>query len=65
MVRRGGPQAIRFHNRARADQPSLPAWYIEHEIELVHTQPGKPTQNADVESFRGRLREDSRSTAEP
>jgi putative transposase len=34
------------------------AWCVERQIELIHIQPGKPTQNAYVESFHGRLREE-------
>ena len=34
------------------------AWCVDRQIELVHIQPGKPTQNAHVESFHGRLREE-------
>jgi integrase-like protein len=34
------------------------AWCVERQIELVHIQPGKPRQNARVESFHGRLREE-------
>jgi putative transposase len=34
------------------------AWGVERRIDVVHIQPGKPTQNAQVESFNGRLRDE-------
>ena len=39
------------------------AWGLEWKIELRHIQPGKPTQNAHVESFHGRLREECLRTS--
>ena len=33
-------------------------WGTDRKIDVVHIQPGKPTQNAYVESFHGRLREE-------
>jgi len=33
-----------------ADQPAFSAWCVERAIELIHIQPGKPAQNARVES---------------
>jgi len=34
------------------------AWCIEKRIDAIHIQPGKPTQNAYVGSFHGRLRDE-------
>jgi putative transposase len=31
---------------------------VERKIEMLHIQPGKPTQNGRVESFHARLREE-------
>jgi transposase InsO family protein len=33
-------------------------WCEERKIQLIHIQPGKPTQNGHVESFNGRLRDE-------
>jgi len=34
------------------------SWGVEGKIELAYIQPGKPVQNAHVESFNGRLRDE-------
>jgi putative transposase len=58
VVERGLPQAIRCDNGPELTSRHFLAWCVERQIELVHIQPGKPTQNARVESFHGRLREE-------
>jgi putative transposase len=58
IARHGRPQAIRCDNGPELTSRHFLAWAIERKIELVHIQPGKPTQNAHVESFHGRLREE-------
>ena len=55
---RGEPRSIRCDNGPELTSRHFLAWCIEKKIELVHIQPGKPTQNAHVESFHGRLREE-------
>jgi transposase InsO family protein len=55
---RGQPQAIRCDNGPELTSRHFLAWCVERQIELRHIQPGKPTQNARVESFHGRLREE-------
>ena len=59
-MRRGLPQAIRCDNGPEFTSRHFLAWAVEWKIELRHIQPGKPTQNAHVESFHGRLREECR-----
>jgi putative transposase len=58
IARRGRPQAIRCDNGPEFTSRHFLAWALEWKIELRHIQPGKPTQNAHVESFHGRLREE-------
>ena len=55
---RGQPQAIRCDNGPELTSRHFLAWCVERQIELIHIQPGKPTQNARVESFHGRLRDE-------
>ena len=50
--------AIRCDNGPELTSRHFLAWCVERQIELVHIQPGKPTQNAHLESFHGRLREE-------
>jgi putative transposase len=58
IAQRGAPLSIRCDNGPELTSRHFLAWAIDHRIELVHIQPGKPTQNAYVESFHGRLREE-------
>jgi putative transposase len=55
---RGMPQAIRCDNGPEFTSRHFLAWAVERQIEVIHIQPGKPTQNARVESFHGRMREE-------
>jgi putative transposase len=58
VAERGRPLAIRCDNGPELTSRHFLAWCVERKIELLHLQPGKPTQNARVESFHGRLREE-------
>ena len=58
VAERGQPLAIRCDNGPELTSRHFLAWCVERQIELVHIQPGKPTQNARIESFNGRLREE-------
>ena len=58
VAERGLPQSIRCDNGPEFTSRHFLAWCVGRGIELMHIQPGKPTQNAYVESFNGRLREE-------
>jgi putative transposase len=60
---RGRPVSIRSDNGPEMSSRHYLAWCIEHKIDAVHIQPGKPTQNAHVESFHGRLRDECLNTS--
>ena len=63
IAERGQPLAIRCDNGPELTSRHFLAWCVERQIELVHIQPGKPTQNARIESFNGRLREECLSVS--
>jgi putative transposase len=58
IAERGLPQSIRCDNGPELTSRHFLAWALDQKIDLVHIQPGKPTQNAYVESFNSRLREE-------
>jgi putative transposase len=51
------PVAIRSDSGPEMSSRHFLAWFIEKQIDAIHIQSGKPTQNAHVESFHGRLRD--------
>lgn len=58
VAERGAPRAVKTDNGPELTSRHFLAWNIEHKIELIHIQPGKPMQNGIVESFHGRLRDE-------
>lgn len=50
------PKAIVCDNGSEYISKAMDQWAYRNEVELKFIQPGKPTQNAFIESFNGRLR---------
>src|SRR5208282_2108709 len=63
VTERGVPQSIRCDNGPELTSRHFLAWCIDRKIELIHIQPGRPMQNARVESFHGRLRDECLSVS--
>jgi putative transposase len=54
----GTPQRISVDNGPEFIAPALDAWAYRHGVRLEFNRPGKPTDNAFVESFNGHFREE-------
>ena len=53
---RGLPEVIQTDNGPEFTGHHLDAWAYRHRVRLFFIEPGKPVQNAHVESFNGKLR---------
>jgi putative transposase len=58
IAERGAPARLRCDNGPEFTSRAFLAWAIERKIDLVHIRPGRPVENAHIESFNGRLREE-------
>ena len=54
----GLPESLRVDNGPEFISMTLDAWASRHGVRLDFIQPGKPTQNAHVESFNGHFRDE-------
>ena len=52
----GYPKYLRIDNGTEFTSKLMQLWSEEHAVELLFIQPGKPTQNAFIESFNTRVR---------
>jgi len=52
------PKEIRCHNGTEFRSHAMAQWANKHAVELQFIEPGKPMQNAFIESFNGRLRDE-------
>jgi putative transposase len=55
---RGYPRAIRTDQGPEFTCKALDQWAYQHGVQLKLIQPGKPTQNAFIESFNGKFRDE-------
>ena len=55
---RGYPARITVDNGPEFRSRAMDAWAYEHHVTLDFIQPGKPIQNAVIESYNGRMRDE-------
>lgn len=58
VAKRGCPSRIRLDNGPEFCGRHFLAWCVEHNVEVIYIEPGKPTQNGHIESFNGRFRDE-------
>lgn len=57
LERRGKPRSITCDNGTEFTSKAMFFWSKDNQVKLNFIQPGKPTQNAFVESFNGKFRD--------
>lgn len=55
---RGFPSTVRFDNGSEFTSHAMLRWGAERKIHLHFIAPGKPTQNANIESLNGKIRDE-------
>ena len=55
---RGYPKTIVMDNGPEMVSLAMLRWAVDRQVRLHHIAPGKPVQNAFIESFNGRLRDE-------
>jgi len=58
LQQRTAPQAITVDNGGEFVSRAMDAWAYAHEVRLDFIRPGKPVENAFIESFNGKLRDE-------
>ena len=58
----GYPQMITVDNGSEFTSKALDAWAHEHGVRLDFIRPWKPVENAVIESFNGRFRDECLNT---
>lgn len=60
---RGAPIAITVDNGSEFYSQAMDSWAYRHGVQLDFIRPGKPVENAYIESFNGRLRDECLNTS--
>src|SRR5437868_1340043 len=58
MIERGKPTMVVSDNGSELTSNAILTWADRSQVEWHYIAPGKPTQNAFIESFNGRLRDE-------
>ena len=58
IAERGKPKTIVFDNGTEFTSMAILKWVQDNDIDWHYIQPGKPTQNAFIESFNAKLRDE-------
>ena len=58
LQQRPAPQAITVDNGGEFVSRAMDAWAYAHDVRLDFIRPGKPVENAFIESFNGKLRDE-------